>query len=360
MSRTATVPAVDRILEDPIAGMNDGIGFVGPDVPVEVLLATGRAFGHLPWLTDAPTPFADTVLESSFPFWARSSLEQWHSGAFDGLSKVVFSRAADASQRLYYYIAELQRRGRLGGPSVVIFDIAHIARESSVAYTADAIGRLCRALDVGSERLIDAVERANALRVKLARIAADRTGDGPQFERVGRAAVWSDPSPWIEEVSCPVQHSSMPVLLAGSAPPDDRIHVAVEEAGASVVAEAHMYPLTRLGSEVSVNGEGVPLSGGSVETAIARQLRSSSQSPRAWPGQAKRVADLANDVGAAAVIIWLTREDEALAWQVPMQKKLLDEQGMPTLVLPASDWRFGVDQRERLTRFLREGTVATA
>ena len=360
MSRAVTVPAIDRILEDPIAGMNDGIGFVGPDVPVEVLLATGRAFGHLPWLTEAPTPFADSVLERSFPFWARSLLEQWHSGAFDGLSTVVFSRAADASQRLYYYISELQRRGRLGGPSIVVFDIAHVPRKSGLAYTADAIRRLGRGLDVGSERLLDAVERANTLRQKLAGITADRTGDGPQFEHVGRAALWSDPSPWIDEVSGPAQHSSMPVLLVGSVPPDDRIHVAVEEAGASVVAEAHMYPLTRLGPEVSVNGEGVPLSEGSVEIAIARQLRSSSPSPRAWPGQAKRVADLANDVGAAAVIIWLTREDEALAWQVPMQEKLLDEQGVPTLVLPASDWRFGADQRDRLTRFLREGTVAPA
>ena len=89
MSGRAAAQIVARILEDPVSSLGDGIGFVGPDVPIEVLLAAGRPFGHLPWRTDAPTPFSDSVLESSFPFWARSLLEQWHSGAFDGLSAVA-------------------------------------------------------------------------------------------------------------------------------------------------------------------------------------------------------------------------------------------------------------------------------
>jgi hypothetical protein len=93
---------------------------------------------------------------------------------------------------------------------------------------------------------------------------------------------------------------------------------------------------------------------------IARHLQASSASPRAWLDRAQRVAGLASEVGAAAVILWLTREDEALAWQVPSQKKLLRERGVPTLVLPASDWRFDADQRDRLMQFLKEEAHATA
>lgn len=358
MSGQASVHIVERIIEDPVSRLNGGIGFVGPDVPVEALLAAGRPFGHLPWQAGGPTPFSDRVLESSFPFWARSLLEQWHSGAFDGLDAVVFSRAADASQRLYYYVAELKRRGRLGGPDVVMFDIAHIRRESSVAHTADAIGRLCRALDVESQRLTEAIGPANALREKLAAIAAARTGEGPLYERIGRAALWSDPSPWIDEVTVTAQRSSRRVVLAGSVPPDDRIHAAVEGAGASVVAEAHMYALTRLGP--GLDGDGARSPNEPAELMIARHLQMSSASPRAWLDRAQRVAGMASEVGAAAVIIWLTREDEALAWQVPSQKKMLDERGVPTLVLPASDWRFDADQRDRLMQFLKGEAHATA
>ncbi|MGD8809360.1 MAG: hypothetical protein PVG24_07125, partial [Gammaproteobacteria bacterium] len=96
------------------------------------------------------------------------------------------------------------------------------------------------------------------------------------------------------------------------------------------------------------------------EFMIARHLQASSASPRAWLDRAQRVAGLASEVGAAAVILWLTREDEALAWQVPSQKKLLRERGVPTLVLPASDWRFDADQRDRLMQFLKEEAHATA
>src|SRR5690606_38534985 len=61
------------------------IGCVGVDLPVEVLLASGRPFGHLPWRTDGHTPWADQWLESGFPGWTRSILEQWHAGVFDHL-----------------------------------------------------------------------------------------------------------------------------------------------------------------------------------------------------------------------------------------------------------------------------------
>src|SRR5690606_10628902 len=40
---------IDGLLADPLAASRGGIGFVGPDVPVDVLLASGRPFGHLPW-----------------------------------------------------------------------------------------------------------------------------------------------------------------------------------------------------------------------------------------------------------------------------------------------------------------------
>ena len=61
---------LDAILADPLRearAHGAGVGYVGPDIPLDVLLAAERPVAHLPWHADRATPFADRWLESSFP-----------------------------------------------------------------------------------------------------------------------------------------------------------------------------------------------------------------------------------------------------------------------------------------------------
>jgi hypothetical protein len=349
--------AIARALEAPLAasgGRSDAVGFVGPDVPIEVLLGSGRPFGHLPWQSSDATPWADRWLESSFPYWARSILEQWHAGAFECVDRVVFSRADDASQRLYYYVAELQRRGLLGGPVPLVFDMAHIERDSSVDHTAAAILELCGALDVAPAALQAGIERANALRRVLADFEQGRTANGALFERLARLALWTDPTQWIFDlVIAPQPAGRSRVLLAGSVPPDDRLHRAVEATGASVVAEAHVHNLTRLGAELALDAE-------PPERRIALQLQRASVGPRAMIDRARWLVERAVAGRASAVIVWLTREDEALAWHVPAERRSLRAAGIPVLMLPAARWQADDDTLERITAFCKENLHATA
>src|SRR5690606_22795068 len=171
----------------------------------------------------AARPWADRWLESGFPCWARSLLEQWHDGVFDSLDTVIFSRSDDASQRLYYYVAELKRRGKLGGPAVHVFDIALVPRETSLVHTELAVADLMRALDVDEQALAAGIARANDLRMRLLAMDGERGTNGPFFERLFRAALWSDPMQWIVAVTGPAQRDlDRPrVLLAGSMPPDE-------------------------------------------------------------------------------------------------------------------------------------------
>lgn len=353
MSRSAAVGALERRLDDPLDALSSGgIGFVGPDVPIEALLATGRAFGHLPWQVSEATPRADKWLESSFPYWARSILEQWFAGDFDGLETVVFSRADDASQRLYYYVAELQRRAALRGPRPHMFDIALLQRASSMAHTAAAISKLIRALEIEPQELHRGIERANTLRQALRELQAARHSHGPLYERIGRAALWSDATQFIDEIVIPDPSSDRQrVLLAGSVPPDDRIHRAVEAAGASVVAEAHVHGLGRLGPDVSGAAE-------QPELALAHQLHAVSVSPRAIVDRAQWIVERARAAQVTAVVLWLTREDEALAWHVPAQGKALAAAGFRTLVLPAAHWQFDDRAQDRVAEFFLESDHA--
>lgn len=340
----------DRTLDEPLAHFDPegaGVAFVGPDVPVDVLLAGGRPFGHLPWRPDGQTDWADQWLESSFPFWARSILEQWHDGEFDRLATVVFSRADDASQRLYYYVRELKRRGKLAGPPVQIFDIALIPSASSLAHTESAVAGLLQWLDLNETSLEAGIERANRLRERIAAIETARSADGPAYERVARAALWSDPTQWLDDVARPLPVTGRPrILLAGSMPVDARIHEAVELVGASIVSEAHALAPCRLGPALAVTGE-------SPARAVARHLRRHSVSPRAFLDRAGWLVARARAVRAAAVILWLTREDEGLVWAVPSQRDALTAAGIPTLVLPASRWQADDDTLEKIMAFCR-------
>ncbi len=155
-----------------------GIGFVGLDFPQDVTFALPMPCLHLPWRAGHATPFADQWLESSFPGWARSIVESWSSGAFDVLAAVVFSRGDDASQRLYYYVRELQRRGRLSGPEPLILDVARIPRETSRRHTRAALATVTRALGLDDDALRRGIARANALRARFESVATDLASRG--------------------------------------------------------------------------------------------------------------------------------------------------------------------------------------
>lgn len=337
---------ISRVLDTTGPGAG-GIGFVGPDVPADLLLASGRAFGHLPW-ADRPTPWADKWLESSFPRWTRSILEDWHAGRYDDLPQVVFSRADDASQRLYYYVVELRRRGLLGGPKPLVFDCALIRRESSLAHTAAAVRELAGTLEVGEAELVRGIERGNALRGALDRLQAARQAHGPFYERLARAALYSDASRWLAGVVAPsgAGRGGPRVLLAGSVPPDDRLHRAVEAGGADVIAELHVHSLSRLGAAVVLRDDPAE--------AIARHVVASSIGPRSFTDRGAQIVAAARAARAQAVVLWQTREEEALAWHVPAQRRALEEAGLPALVMASRDWRAADGATGSIEKFCAE------
>src|SRR5690349_16233498 len=139
---------VDALLREPLRMARDAtlsgnrvIGCLGPEIPLAPILGSGA----LPLAlrgADTPTPQAHRILDSAFSPNARAVTEQWLAGQLDFLDGVVFSRADDSSQRLYYYLCELQRRGLCGGPRPMLYDIARIARPTSTAHTLESRRRL--------------------------------------------------------------------------------------------------------------------------------------------------------------------------------------------------------------------------
>lgn len=269
------------------------IAIAGPDIPVDVVAATGRAAPPLAFDIDRETPKADQWLESKFPRWARSLIEDWATGALNHLEAVVFSRADDSSQRLYYYVCELQRQRQIGGPLPLIFDMAKIGRQTSEEQTAAAVRRLCDELGVSAEA--------------LAAVIAGGCGVAAAAPGGGRTC-----------------------LISGSLPTDRRIHEMIEKAG-------------WIAAGGTLSGEWHAPAGALHDddpyAAVARALRARNDGARGFRDEGEALAAAAKDTGADAVLLWFVEEEEALVWSLPAQRAALADTGLPALVLTRRDAR---------------------
>ena len=338
------------ILTDPLAGARactNPVAYVGFDLPLDLMLASQRVFCHLPWQTGRRTPQADLWLESSFPGWARSLLQDWYEGAFDMFDAVVFTRGEDASQRLYYYVCELQRRGMIGGPRPLIFDIATVPGAASRKHCATALRKLLAELDLDESVLAAGIERANAYRLVYARLDRERTVPGHVYENIARASLFTELLAELDAEIQPAAVMSRQLVFAGSSPPDDRFHKATESVGWNICSDLYQRALRRHGDPVS-DFASDPIS------VLARQANINPNGLRAFTDRSAVLMSEIQRTGAQAAVLWFTEEDEALAWQVPQYHKALEGQGVPALVLTRQSWDDGIAATAAIQEFLRE------
>ncbi len=327
--------ALAAILADPLAAARGGgsLGYVGLDIPTDLLLAVPQPACHLPWQTNRKVARAAAWLEGSFPPWAAGMLEDWSDGRFDCFEHVIFTRGEDVSHRLYYYVCELQRLGKLRGPQPLIFDVARIRRESSRQHTVGALRELCVRLGVSAHALERGIERANALRSTFARLRSHRDAQGGLYERIVRASLFADTRELLSRWTPGAPGAGPRIVLIGSTPPDDRIHRAIEGSGGYVVEELYDRNLTCLG--LPVHSEGTDPA-----NAIARRWLDHHFFVRDFADLQARVLACIEASRADAAVLWFTREDEALVWHVPLLQRALRERQVLTLTLSARAWNF--------------------
>lgn len=238
------------------------IGSVGPGLSRDLLVATGRYAGPLRWEPDRPTGTADKWLESKFPQWTRSILQGWIDGVYDHLDTVVFSRADDSAQRLYYYLCELRRTGQVGGPNPLLLDIGKVPRGSSLDHTAECVRALAAAFDVADDALEAGIVETNRERQ-------------------------SAPSAQPDGATC---------LLIGTPPPDGRLHDVIAASGFVAVGAT----LPELWADP---GPQVEEASGDPAAAIARQLHGRPDDQRGFGDQAASALAGARAVDAQAAVL---------------------------------------------------------
>ncbi|MDA8347622.1 MAG: 2-hydroxyacyl-CoA dehydratase family protein [Pseudomonadota bacterium] len=353
--------ATDPLRHARLHAERDGvvIGLVGYDTPVELVLAADALPVQLPAFADRATPEADRYLEASFTPMLRSIVDEWLRGRFDFMRAVIFSRSDDSAQRCYYYLCELQRCGLAGGPTPLIFDVAKIPRATSRAHTQASLRTMAEALSSDPAKLAEAIATRNRRRTLLSRLELARHSARPPVgsdcERLLRLAdavpadrLDRELAAWLAGDFPP--HQGPRLLLAGSVPPDGRLHEAVERAGGCVVAEVDDRGLDGRGP-ISVHGPD-PL------PVLARHHHELDCGARSFGDRVALLARRVSEARADGAVVWLIEEDEASVWQLPAMAAALAAARVPLLSMTRRRWDARDGTLEQIEAFVRRLQVA--
>jgi hypothetical protein len=331
------------------------VGYVGNDVPVALILASGALPVRLRGTADAATSGVDRFVESSFAPELRAIANQWLGGALDHLDSVVFARTDDSGQRLYYYLCELQRRGLCAGPRPLLYDIATLSRGSSFEHTLESTRALAGQLGALPTMLPAAIERVRAREELLQTMRARRVLPAPLAGSAAWAFEFAAPCDWRTNFddaarlwldAAPLLPMPKRVVLAGDPPPDDQLHTAIEAAGASVVLE------------LTTSSFAGALSRREPLAAIAEEFQGRESPALSMRRNARWLAAAALDHRADAVLLWLSEQNEALPWEIPRQLQSLRAAGIPVLVLERQPWQIPATVLAQVMHFVRAPGVA--
>jgi len=314
--------------------MSRAIGMVGADIPFELILAADAIPTPLGANVDrrSDLALADRFLENSFSLESRIVAQQWLSEELDALEAVVFSRGDDSAQRLYYYICELQRLGECRGPRPLIYDIARIARSSSLAHTVESTKSLAAVLGVREDRLPAAMQRV-AARARLLNDLWDlRASNGVPLGVIAHRFLRAARLDWSEEFERSLRTWLMSpqlvtperrVLLVGSVPADETLHLALEADGSVLVGEINDAPRF-----IASN----PQAGVSIES-IAQRIYLQARASRTLLQAPSEIVRTARALRVDTVIVWMLATDTGLAWEAPRIEQALREAKLPVLML---------------------------
>ncbi|HVU79418.1 MAG TPA: 2-hydroxyacyl-CoA dehydratase family protein [Gaiellaceae bacterium] len=267
------------------------VGYVGRDVPRELIEAAGCTALRLAPLDGIDARFADRVLGPGVDEAARLVLAGLLEDAYP-IDRLVLCHDSDHTVRLY---TALRRLGR----TAWFLDLLHGPRATSGFYSRARLAELADRLGAGDPAgAIRAANRAREAGDRLAalrRAGAVRGTDALALLRAGTTLPADRHAELLEAAAAePPPAGGRTVVLHGSGHDRDEVYAAIEELGATVIGETHDWGEALLAGRVDEDGD--PLD------ALVRHY---GRPPRTEPP----VADVS--------IAWLRRGDRARAWSLP-------------------------------------------
>jgi benzoyl-CoA reductase/2-hydroxyglutaryl-CoA dehydratase subunit BcrC/BadD/HgdB len=322
--------------------MADGrpvIGYVGADVPVELLTAGGFRPLRLAGDPDGDRSAGDTYLGRGVDPVARSVLTRLLEGAYGPLDALVVSRDCEASLRLFYAVRELRRiEPGLGLPPVHLVDVLHLPHRTTTRYVLAKVRELRAQVGrwagrpVDDDALADAVAAHDRLRGLLTALAERRRGDPARLTGGRALAVVAATTAMPVGEACALVESVIAepgpaasgtrVFLTGSSHDSPHVYAALEGTGLLVVGEDHDW-----GDLLSLGPVGEP-----TELALAeRYQHAGPAAPRSSVrARAAHTAAAARACGAELLVSYVREHDDAPPWDFPAQRAAT---GLPAVLI---------------------------
>ncbi|TYB57394.1 2-hydroxyacyl-CoA dehydratase [Nonomuraea sp. PA05] len=344
--------------QGPIDGPASGpvIGYVGADVPVELLTAAGFHAVRLTGDPGADSVLGDRYLGRGVDPMARSILTRLLNGAYGELDRVVVGHDCEASLRLFYALRELRRvEPGAGVPEPYLVDILHLPHRTTARYNHRRIGEFAARLaawtgrppalaapdlaepDLAASRLAVAIAAHDERRRLLAAVAGLRRSSPARLTGAQFLAAANAPLPPAEHVrllrellaqadGLPERHGRR-VFLSGSDHDTAHVYRAIEADGHVIVGEDHSFGDPQ--AERLVGGGGLD--------ALAEHYHEYGPTAhRATTAErAAHAAVAARRCGAELFVAYARTGDDAPAWDFPAQRAALD---IPAVLLDRQDY----------------------
>jgi benzoyl-CoA reductase/2-hydroxyglutaryl-CoA dehydratase subunit BcrC/BadD/HgdB len=334
------------------------VGYVGADVPVELITAAGLRPLRLTGKPGRDSALGDRYLGRGVDPVARSILTRILTGDYGPLEAIVVSRDCEASLRLFYALRELHRvEPALGLPPVRLVDVLHLPHHTTTRYVHAKVAQLREWLGrwrpIGDDDLAAAITAHDTLRRSLGRLAALRRANrlsGTRFLETVAATTGVPVTEGIALVDRLLAEDRPEVegtrlFLTGSSHDHPAVYETVERNGFLVVGEDHDW-----GELLFARTCAAP-----TELALAERYQHNGPSaPRASIRQrAVHTAAAARACDAEVLFSYARIHDDAPPWDFPEQRAAT---GLPAVL--AERQPYGELTPEALAALVPAGAAA--
>lgn len=334
------------------------VGYVGADVPVELITAAGLRPLRLTGKPGRHSALGDRYLGRGVDPVARSILTRILAGDYGPLEAIVVSRDCEASLRLFYALRELHRvEPELRLPPVRLVDVLHLPHHTTTRYVHAKLAQLREWLGrwrpIGDDDLAAAITAHDTLRRSLARLAALRRANRLSGTRFLETVAATTGVPITEAIALVERllAEDLPevegtrLFLTGSSHDHPAVYETLERNGFLVVGEDHDW-----GELLFARTCAAP-----TELALAeRYQHNGPAAPRASIRQrASHTAAAARACDAEVLFSYARVHDDAPPWDFPEQRAAT---GLPAVL--AERQPYGELTPEALAALVPAGAAA--
>ena len=319
------------------------IGYVGQDVPVELVTAAGALPVRLAGAPGTDVTVGQTYLGAGVDRWARSVLTRLLAGEYGPLDRLLVARDCEASLRLFYAIRALRRVDPSSAlPETYLVDLLHLPHWTTTRYNRVRVTELVAVLErwTGTRLTPDAIAAAITLhderRRLLRAVSALRRADPPRLTGVQALAAFGAVLPVAEhnellrDLTGSTVDGRTRVFLTGSAHDTPDVYRVIEDAGCVVVGEDHDW-----GDLQAVRLVGEP----TLDALVERYQYNGPTAARASiSDRAAHTARAAVECGADIVLSYVRANDDAPPWDFPAQAEALRAHGIPAVLVDRQEY----------------------